>query len=275
MVEVKIDLKKSVSGNAQTYYEKAKKAKKKIPGLLKAMKETKAKLDDLKVEEAAPFEQVIQKKRKKKWYEGYRWFTSSDGLLVVGGKDASTNETLMKKHVEGKDLVFHANIMGAPFFIVKNPEGNTIPEATIEQAAQAAASYSKAWGRGMGSADVYYIDPEQVSKTPPSGEYLPKGSFMIRGEKNWVKNVQIRLAIGFIAGDDIEVVGGPVDAVSARTKYYSAYTTGDEKSKKLAEGIIRSVLRQTPAEMGRKIKKIGLDELQRWIPTGKGRLIKG
>ncbi len=274
-MEIKIDLRKSIPENAKTYYERSKKAKKKIPGLKKAIESTREKLDAVKEKEEIPEEPKIKKKQKKKWYEGYRWFTSSDGFLVLGGKDASTNETLVKKHLEPNDLVFHAEIQGAPFFIVKNPEAKEIPDTTINEASQAAASYSKAWSMGMGSANVYYIKPDQVSKTPPSGEYLPKGAFMIYGKKNWVRDVELKLAIGFIFNEEVEVTGGPITSVSSKTSYYSVFGVGDVKSKRLSEEIKKEVARKTTAEDGRLLKKTGIDDIQRWIPSGKGRLIKG
>jgi predicted ribosome quality control (RQC) complex YloA/Tae2 family protein len=274
-MEVRIDLRKSIPENAEGYYRRSKKARKKIPGLKKAIEETKARLREVGREESKPVEPAIKKKRKRRWFEGYRWFYSSDGFLVVGGRDAGSNESLIKKHLEGHDLVFHADIQGAPFFIVKNPAGVEVPENTVREAAEAAGSYSRAWGSGMGSCSVYYVRPEQVSKTPPAGEYLPKGAFMIRGRKNWVRDVELKLAVGFIVNDGVEVVGGPPSSVSAKTRYHAVISVGDVKSKKLAEDIVKTVLRKTPADAGRLIKRIKADEIQTWIPAGRGRLIKG
>ncbi len=42
----------------------------------------------------------IPKKRVKKnlkWYEKLRWFVTSDNVLVIGGRDAGTNEAVVKK----------------------------------------------------------------------------------------------------------------------------------------------------------------------------------
>ena len=61
----------------------------------------------------------------KEWYEKFRWFTSSDGFLVVAGKDTVSNEVLVKKYATQEDAVFHAEISGAPFVVVK-AEGRTI-----------------------------------------------------------------------------------------------------------------------------------------------------
>lgn len=38
----------------------------------------------------------------------------------------------------------------------------------------------------------------QVSKTAPSGEYLPTGSFMIRGKKNFLPPQPLVMGFGFL-----------------------------------------------------------------------------
>jgi len=68
-------------------------------------------------------------------------------------------------------------------------------KSTIKEAADFVASYSRAWKETWGIVDVFYVKPSQVSKSPPSGEYLPKGSFIISGKKNFIKNAKTELAI--------------------------------------------------------------------------------
>ncbi|MGB6785190.1 MAG: NFACT family protein, partial [Nitrosotalea sp.] len=45
---------------------------------------------------------VFAIQKKKEWYERYRWFFTSDGLLAIGGRDASSNSSVIRKHL-GKD----------------------------------------------------------------------------------------------------------------------------------------------------------------------------
>jgi len=252
-MRVEFDMRKSVPENAKAYYEKSKKLKAKIPGLEKAIEETKRKLENLgQDEEEAP---RLREKAERRWFEKFRWFMSSDGYLVIGGRDATTNEIIIKKHLEQNDLVFHADLQGAPFFIVKNEKGGEVPEPTRSQAASAAASYSKAWAAGAGSCDVYEVNPQQVSKSPPAGEYIPKGAFMVYGEKKWHKNVRLGVAVGVAEGG---VIGGPVEAVAAQTKNYVRVEVGDVKQGELAKKV--------RAELG----DVGLDDVQRFIPPGGG-----
>lgn len=266
---------KSVTDNAGFYYDRAKKAKAKASGAQKALRKSIEELKEAEESEAKAKENIVYEpteKRKQMWYEKFRWFESSDGFLVIGGKDATTNEILIKKHLEDGDLVFHSTVHGAPFFIIKNPEGANIPESTKTEAAIAAASYSSAWNAGWGSADVYCVTPDQVSKTPQSGEYLSKGAFVIRGEREWFKNMAMRIAVGFKIGDDVEVVGGPESAVSKHADYYVSVGVGNMKSGQIAKDIKKTVLRKTGKEEGQQIKKVDLGEIQKWIPAGKGML---
>jgi len=254
------DLRKSVAENAAEHYEKAKKLKKKLPGMEKAIADTKRKLDELPEEVVQ--QEKIEKRRTRRWFEKYRWFKASTGHLVVGGRDATTNETLIKKHMQPADIVFHANIQGAPFFLIKN-EGQQVTEETKNQAAQAAASYSKAWARGLGSVDVYEVAPEQVSKSPPAGEYLPKGAFMVYGEKSWHRKMQLSACIGI---DDDVIIGGPEEAVRSHSSRYVVVGVGGIGQGKIAKkvayllgaGDLDEIQRHLPAGNSQVLKKVGL-----------------
>jgi predicted ribosome quality control (RQC) complex YloA/Tae2 family protein len=271
---IRIDSRKTAAENAEFYYEEAKKAKQKLAGAKKALLDTRKKIEELKLRKDASIQEVpeMKKAKEKRWYDKFHSFYSSDGFFVVGGKDATTNEILIKKHVEKDDIVFHAEIHGAPFFVIKNPEGKEIPEQTLRETAEAAASYSRAWKTGVSSCDVYYVKPDQVSKSAPSGEYLGKGAFMIHGKKEYFRGTRLRLAIGFKVGGESEVLGGPVAAVESRTKYHVKIAVGDRKSEELAKEIKAAVLRKTGKVDAEKIKKIRLEDIQRLIPGGKGRV---
>jgi len=255
-MEFDIDVRRSIPENAAGYYERAKKARRKLVGLEKAIADTERKLSeaaDIEVSEAA-YEPIVS--RKKQWYEKFRWFFSSDGYLVVGGRDATSNEVLVKKHVNDGDLVFHASVHGAPFFIIKNERGGDVPESTLLEAARAAASYSSAWRNGQASCDVYQVEPHQVSKTPPAGEYLPKGAFMVYGTKNWYRNTPLGLAVG--VSEDGQVIGGPETAVDAHCGSSVRIGPGHVKSGALAK--------QVAVRLGTR----AVDIVQYFIPGGKG-----
>ncbi|MFB0514320.1 MAG: ribosome rescue protein RqcH, partial [Candidatus Bathyarchaeia archaeon] len=194
---LQLDLTRSVQANAAKFYEKAKKSQRKLEGAEKALRRTRTKIEELqqKKQHIVKVPKPPSVRREKAWYEKFRWFHSSDGLLVIGGKDATTNEILIKKHMEPHDIVFHADIVGAPFVLIKT-DGKAPSEQSLKEAAQLAASFSRAWKETFGAVDVYWMHPKQVSKSPPSGQYLKKGSFMIRGAKNYIRNVPLAVAIG-------------------------------------------------------------------------------
>jgi len=274
-MDVSIDIRKNAILNAQEHYERAKKAAVKVTGAQKALAETISKIEKLKTTHAVEKAKTVRKKefKEKRWFDKFRWFESSDGFLVVGGRDAVTNEILIKKHAEKNDFVFHADVHGAPFFLVKNPSGGSIPENTMREAADAAAAYSSAWKAGLGSCDVYYVKPDQVSKKAESGEFLPKGGFMIRGTKAWFRSRELVLALGLVIGDAAIAIGGPVSAVAAKTEHYSKIGVGSLKPGELALEVKKQILRTTIREDGVKVKDISLEELQRFIPSGTGRIL--
>jgi len=177
--------------------------------------------------------------------------------------------------MEPKDLVFHAEITGAPFVLLKT-EGKLPSESTLYEAAQFAASYSRAWKEGLGSIDVYWVHPDQLSKSPPSGEYLSRGAFMIYGSRNYIRNVPLEIAIGAIKDNDqIRIIGGPPQAIAKRTKVYVRIIPGNESSGRLAKRI-RNLMAEMLSEKGcEDSRKIPLEEIQRFIPSGRGAISRG
>lgn len=268
-----LNLRRSIQANAANYYTKAKKAERKLKGIEKAMQETQTRIQELQqtwVKETEEVRKPPIKQRKKSWYEKFRWFYSSDGFLVVGGRDAATNEILIKKHAEPHDVIFHADIHGAPFVLIKT-EGKTPPEQTIKESAQFAASYSRGWREGLGAVSVYWVPAQQVSKRPPSGQRLERGAFMIYGSKNYVRNVPLRVAIGIETKEEhLIIIGGPVEAISRQTNTYIEIIPGDQSAGRLAKQIQHLLAEKTPKVLQKEILRIPLDEIRRFVPLGKG-----
>ncbi|HIH01902.1 TPA: fibronectin-binding domain-containing protein [Thermoplasmata archaeon] len=209
-----LDVNGTVESNAQRYYENGKKMKAKLEGLLPALESTRgaiAAYNRQQAEERAA-ERPAVKPSKRFWFERYRWFVSSEGAIVLGGKDARTNDMLVKKHLEPGDRYAHADMHGAPSVVVKMREG--VGEQTLMEACQFAVATSKAWNAKIGSSVGYWVLPEQVSKTPQSGEYLARGAFVIRGKRNYSPKAEIRLAVGEVRIEgERKVMCGPESAV--------------------------------------------------------------
>ena len=126
------------------------------------------------------------KNRKVFWFEKFSWFVTSENYLVIGGKDAHQNEILVKKYLDKGDLFLHCELHGAAVCILKNPSRGAIPPMSIEEAATFEVCHSPSWTNNVLS-QVYWVNAEQVSKTPPSGMYIATGSFIIRGKRNFVQ----------------------------------------------------------------------------------------
>lgn len=271
--QITLDFRRSVMENAQAYYTKSKLAKKKLAGVQEAIQKTKKKMEEEpKIEKVEKLAKV--EKKEKKWFEKFRWFVSSDGFLVVGGKDATSNEVLVKKYTEKNDLVFHSEVHGSPFAVVKT-QGLEVPATTKKETAEFTAAYSKAWQSGLGTMDVYCIKPEQVSKQAKAGEYLPKGSFMIYGEREWFRGTELKVAIGIKAEKEKppEIISGPVASVSKHTNSFVVVRPGGKEASDLARIIRTRLLIKSPPESRASLEKLPLEEFQRLIPGGKGEMV--
>lgn len=232
-MEIELDINKTVDQNAEVFFNKAKKSRKKIAGAKEAVEKAKLKLIELEKKEGEIKEKEVKKEFKKKWYHKFRWFITSDGFFVIGGRDATTNEILIKKHTDNDDLVFHTNMAGSPFFVIK-ADKKKITKVAIRETADATATFSKAWKLGLKSQDVFYVKPEQVSKEAAAGEYIAKGAFMIKGKTNYVENL-VNVAIGMYKTDTEDVMCGPLNAIKKHCKEYIELEQGDEKSSSVAK----------------------------------------
>jgi predicted ribosome quality control (RQC) complex YloA/Tae2 family protein len=265
--EVELDAMLSVTQNSQVYYDKSKKLSSKIKGVLLAIEDTKK----LTGKEEGPKE-TRQKLpvHKQKWYEQFRWFVSSDGFLVIGGRDAQSNEDIVKKYLEKRDIFFHAHVSGSPAVVIKT-EGKEVPETTLMETAQFTVTYSVIWKSGHASGDAYWVLPEQVSKTPESGEYVAKGAFVIRGQRNYFKDVMLGAALGLILNEENRLIGGPVGAVRKRAQFVLEVEPGEFEQNDLSKKMYRMLIDKF--EDKRFIKEIASpDKIAMFLPPGRSRV---
>jgi predicted ribosome quality control (RQC) complex YloA/Tae2 family protein len=277
--EVPLDIRKTLPENANRFYERGKKAREKAVGAAKAIEETEAKIAALRQkgkEGTVPRDESLPRKRpregrgrKRAWYERFRWFRSSDGLLVLGGRDATSNEVLVKRHLEKGDLFVHAEIHGAPAVVIK-AGGKGVPERTLQEAYDFAATYSRAWKHGIPVLKVYHVAPEQVSKTAEHGEFVAKGAFIIRGKKNYGTG-RVALAIGAHFKDgEVRILGGPPSAIAEKTEIWVEIQPGREKASALARAIREELLGKAGDGEREALEKIDLDEIVAFLPSGGG-----
>ncbi len=264
--ELELNAGLTVPQNAQRYYEKAKELARKATGAKAALAIT----EELKSSKAEPRKTRAThafRRRKPKWYERFRWFYSSDGLLVLGGRDAESNEEIYAKYLEKRDLALHTDAPGAPLTVIKT-EGEEVAESTLLEAAQFAVSYSSVWKGGLAAADCYLVRADQVSKTPEPGEFLKKGGFVIRGERRYFRDVPLGLAVGIADG---VLIGGPVAAVRPKADPVVEIEPGEFNADDLAKRIYR--IFSEKEEDRAYLKSIAsVDQIVQFLPPGGSRM---
>lgn len=287
-----------VEKNADRLYTAAKETEEKREGAREALEETREALEAVKAQqdewEASPTDDTgpsaeqeeidwlsrpsVPVKARDHWFDRFRWFETTDEFLVIGGRNADQNEEIVQKYLDPTDRFFHTQARGAPATILKATGPNErarevdFPEPTLRQAAQFAVSYSSVWKDGVFSGDAYMVGPEQVTKTPESGEYIGKGSFVIRGDRHYFEDVPVGCAIGIQCEPETRVIGGPPDAVVNRAETAVAVEPGG-----VAQGdVAKRIYRRFRAEFQDTsfVRKVASpDEIARFLPPGTSRII--
>ena len=109
------------------------------------------------------------------------------------------NETIVKKHLDKNDIYLHSDVHGSGSCVIKDIISDDSKEPDIKSTLEAASFIicnSKAW-KSNSPDKAFWVYPDQVSKTPETGEYLPTGSFIIRGKKNYI-NTSLQLGYGIL-----------------------------------------------------------------------------
>lgn len=265
-----LSIDETVHQNAQRYFESARKQKDKTTGAVEALEETMLHLQRAQKKEAkqqATGKLNKIKRSKRLWFEHHRWSMISGGHLLVGGKDAKGNDAVVKKHLSGEDRYLHADLHGAPscslratqgfvvdlhkpahipadipaFRIVDKLADQSITEEKLLEAASMALCWSRAWAGGGAHGTVYSVKPAQVSKTAQTGEFVGKGSFIVRGQRQWFKDLDVQIGIGIVAINGVPLLmGGRPETVAALCQRYAVLRPGLTKKEQLANRIYKN-----------------------------------
>jgi len=260
----------SVHQNAQRYFEVARKQKDKTAGATAALEDTKVAFKRAQKKEAkqkASGRMQTVRRSKRLWFEQHRWSMISGGHLLVGGRDAKGNDSIVKKHLSGGDMYLHADIHGAPscslrasqgFALVDEPYGQLPPgvpsyklvdklgderinDEKLEEAATLALCWSRAWNGGGAHGTVFAVKPAQVSKSAQTGEYVGKGAFIVRGQRQWFKDMDVQMGIGLVAINGVPLLmGGTVSSIKERCERYAILSPGQSKKEQLANRIYKA-----------------------------------
>jgi predicted ribosome quality control (RQC) complex YloA/Tae2 family protein len=222
----------------------------------------------------------IPVRASEEWYEQFRWFHTSDGFLVIGGRDADGNEEIVKKYLDRGDCFFHTQAQGGPATVLKATgpsesydDGLTIPDRSAREAAQFAVSYSSVWKDGKFAGDVYMVDHDQVSKTPESGEYLEKGGFAIRGDRTYYRDVAVGVSVGITCEPETRVIGGPPDAIEDRVATAIEIEPGRYAQNDVAKRLYRE-FRERFVDTSFVRKVASPDRIQHFLPPGGSRTVE-
>ncbi|MCU4799150.1 ribosome rescue protein RqcH [Halobacteria archaeon HArc-gm2] len=303
---VTVDASMGVEKNADLLYQEAKRVEGKKEGAQAAIEDTREDLEDAKArrdrweaedqgeengagdgddgdEEAEDVDWLgmnsIPVRQTEQWYERFRWFHTSDGFLVIGGRNADQNEELVKKYLDNGDKVFHAQAHGGPITVLKATGPSEaakdvdLPDTSLDQAATFAVSYSSVWKDGKHAGDVYMVDPDQVSKTPESGEYLEKGGFAVRGDRTYFRDQEVDVSVGITCEDETQVIGGPTPAIVPKAETTIRVEPGQFAQNDIAKRLYREF--KTRFADDSFVRKVASpDRIQEFLPPGGSRSVE-
>ena len=221
--------------SAQSLFEEAKRVGAKLSGARAALAETEQKQS----QPLGPPPTLIRAPAARRtaaihWFERFRWFISSEGAVVVGGRDAGSNDLLVKRHLKPGDIYVHADLHGAASVVVKHSEAGApaLTETTYREAGQWAVAMSKAWRAGLAAASAFWVAHDQVSKAGASGEFVARGAWVVHGTKHFMRDLPVELAIGTVdyGGTTLWSVAPPA-AIHARGTVRVLITPGPERER--------------------------------------------
>ena len=267
--KIQIDPDSSLPTIASKLFDESKKQKGAVKSIEKLMKKTESKLEKtIEKGEIAKGAVGFKEVRKKSWFERYRWFYTSDEVLAVGGRDSSSNSAIIRKYLEKNDKVFHAEVHGSPFFLLKGEDEELLP-LSLEEVAHATVCFSRAWQISAYGMSSFWVNPDQVKKGAPTGQSMAKGAFMINGTRNFIKVSSLKLAVGIFKQDeDYLLVCGPPEPIKKKCLCYAVIEPGGSTMSDVAKKI-----RAEFDKVDDSFKKIFLiDDYVRALPTGSSKV---
>lgn len=270
--KIKINAQSSIQAIASTLFNESKKQFKAIETIEVEKIKTERNLEVFRKQESIARDSIVFTiQKKKEWYERYRWFFTSDDLLAIGGRDASSNSSVIRKHLGKGDKVFHAEIVGSPFFILKEGTGQT--SSSMTEVAEATVCFSRAWREGLYGLNAYWVKPEQIKTAAPSGQFIAKGSFVIDGSRNFVQVSNLQLAVGIYQKDDnYFLMCGPPSAIKKKCIYFVAIEPSGLEMTELAKKIRLEFLKL--AEDQDIVKAFSIDDFIRALPAGDSHIVE-
>lgn len=120
-------------------------------------------------------------------YRNFRWFYTSEGKLVVGGKNEEQNELVLRNFLKPNYIVMHTSKPGSPFMIIQDHEPS---KKDLDETAVFCACFSKEWKSGKKVIDIDIFKGVQMFKT----KQMKTGTYGVNGNKE-KKRVKLKLVL--------------------------------------------------------------------------------
>ncbi len=177
LIEVPLDPKLSPEKNAESFYERYKKAK---SGLLRLDAEIAD--HDRLLEELAREQRLVSESEDSAWVSAYlkrirkeqpdrqrqekrerpglEYRSGPYSILV--GRSAAENDALLRRHVRGNDWWLHSRDYPGAYIFIKAIPGKSVPLEVLLDAGNLALYYSKA--KSGGQAELYYTQVKYLRR---------------------------------------------------------------------------------------------------------------
>lgn len=174
-IEIELDPTKTPAENAETYYQKYRKAKSGATRLQEELNKQKKRLESCieerkeieKTGDPSFLENYIKKNEEKKrplkeekQLPGLQF--SSGAFTIYVGRNAKESDELLRRHVRGNDYWLHTRDYPGGYVFIKYQSGKSIPLPTLLDAGNLALYYSK--GRNEGRAELYYTQVKYLRR---------------------------------------------------------------------------------------------------------------
>lgn len=125
----------------------------------------------------------------KEDYKNFRWFFTSEGKLVIGGKSDEQNEIVIKDFLKPDYVIMHTSAPGSSFMIIQSDKPS---KKDIEETAIFTGCFSQQWKKGNKKIDIDIFKENQIYKL----KIMKTGTFGVKGVRKTIKiNPELVLVI--------------------------------------------------------------------------------
>jgi len=130
-------------------------------------------------------------------YNKFRWFFTSSGILVIGGKSAIQNDELLYRisNVKEDVVIMHTSSPGSPFSVILEDK-TKVSLDDIEECAVFTGCFSKAWKEGKAKTKVDIFSSSQIHKSKD----MKPGTWGVYGK---VKTISVPLELAMTRQNSI------------------------------------------------------------------------